>query len=234
MFRLSVATAFVFGFAPLIGNTRVDLSEALKQGGKGSSSGNTVASQLRRGLVVAEVALSLLLLVAAGLMLRSFTKLMSVNTGIRTDHLIVATVTTYLPNGSEAEKVKAYSREYQRVYEKLATLPGVVSASAGDDIPYLEQPERRGMVELFTKARATRGLAYRGPAASADVMPGYFKTLGIRLLAGRDFTASDGLDRPPVAVISRYTAETFFPARSAIGEQIRWGNNDTYNRGAPS
>ena len=226
---LSVATAFVFGFAPLLGNARVDLSEALKQGDRGSSSGHTIASQLRRGLVIAEVALSLLLLVAAGLMLRSFKKLVNENTGVRTDHLIVTTVTTYVPNASEVAKVKVYSREYQRIYEKLATLPGVVSTSAGDDIPYLGQPERRDAAELFTRTRPTQDLAYRGPAASADVMPGYFQTLGIPLLAGRDFTEADTLGGQHVAIISQYTAETFFPGRSAIGEQIRWGHNDVYN-----
>jgi putative ABC transport system permease protein len=226
---ISVGTAVVFGFAPLIGNTQIDLNKALKQGGRNSSTANRGASRIRRGLVIAEVAFSLLLLVSAGLMLRSFNKLIGENTGIRTDHLIVTTVTTYVPNASESEKVKAYSREYQKVYKKLATLPGVVSASAGDDIPYLEQPERRSTAELYTKTRPTRDLAYRVPAASSDVMPGYFKTLGIPLLAGRDFKDDDGLDRAPVAIISRYTADRLFPGRSAVGEQIRWGDNDTYN-----
>jgi putative ABC transport system permease protein len=162
-------------------------------------------------------------------MLRSFERLMSVNTGVRTDHLVVATVNRYLPNSSPSEQVKGYSKEYQRAYRKLATLPGVIEASAGDDIPYLGQPEKRNSAELFTKARPTLALAYRGPAASADVMPGYFRVLAIPLLAGRDFTDADGLDRPPVAIISKYTAQALFPGRSAIGEQIRWGNNDTYN-----
>jgi putative ABC transport system permease protein len=226
---VSIATALVFGLSPLIGNIRPTLNEALKCGGKGSSGGNVVVTRFRRGLIIVEVALSLLLLVGAGLMFRSFTKLMSVDTGVRIDHLIVATVNRYLPNASPAEQVKGYSLEYQKVYERLAALPGVTSASAGDEIPYLGQPENRHTVELFTKARPTPDLAYRTPAASADVMPGYFKALGIRLLAGRDFTESDGLDRPPVAIISQYTAETFYPGRSAIGEQIRWGSNDTYN-----
>ena len=225
---VSAATALLFGFAPLLGQSRIDLSEALKQGGKGCSSG-TAAFQLRRGLIVVEVALSLFLLIGAGLMIRSFRKLMDVDTGVKTDHLIVATVTSYIPNASEIQKVKGYSKEFQKVCEKLATLPGVVSASAGDDIPYFEQPEHRGSVELFTKTRPTRDRAYYGPAASSDVMPGYFAALGIPLFAGRDFLETDGLDRPPVAIISRYTAETFFPDRSAIGEQIRWGDNDTYN-----
>jgi len=93
--------------------------------------------------------------------------------GIRPGTVISVRVYVPLLEFNQAEKVKAYSREYQRVYEKLATLPGVVSASAGDDIPYLDQPERRATVELFTKTRATQDLAYHGPAASADVMPGY-------------------------------------------------------------
>ncbi len=226
---VSIATALAFGFVPLIGHAQLDLNEALKQGGKGSSSGNTLATRLRRGLIIIEVALSLLLLVGAGLMLRSLAKLMTVDAGVKTDRLIVTGVTRYLPNSSPAEQVKAYSKEYQKISQILAALPGVSSVSAGDAIPYLDQPESRDSAELFTKERPTRDLAYHGPAASADVMPGYFKALGIPLIAGRDFTEADGLDRPPVAIISRYTAQTFFPHRSPIGEQLRWGNNDTYN-----
>jgi putative ABC transport system permease protein len=226
---VSILSASIFGFVPLIGKTQPDLNEALKRASRNSSSANPVVARIRRGLVIAEVALSLLSLASAGLMLRSFSRLINERTGIRTDHLIVTTVTTYVPNASEPEKVKAYSKEHQRVYEKLATLPGVISASAGDDIPYLDQPELRGTVELYTRMRPTRDLAYRVPGASSDVMPGYFKTLGIPLLTGRDFTNSDGLDRSPVAIISQYTADKLFPDRPAVGQQIRWGDNDTYN-----
>ena len=226
---VSVATAFIFGLAPLIGRTCIDVNGVLKHGSRGSSAGRSTASQTRRALVILEVALSLLLLIGSGLMVRSFQKLMTVNTGVKTDHLLVVAVTRYLPNASAVEQVKGYSKEYQRVCQKLAQLPGVITVGAGDDLPYLDQPEKRNSAELFTKARSTRDLAYRGPAASSDVMPGYFQALGIPLLAGRDFTETDGLDRPPVAILSQYTAETFFPGRSPLGEQIRWGNNDTYN-----
>ncbi len=225
----SLTTAVIFGFAPLIGRARIDLHETLRQGGKGGSEGKTLAIRLRRGLVIVEVAFSLLLLLGAGLMVRSFQTLMNINTGVKTDHLIVATVARYLPNSSPAEQVEAYSREYQRTYRRLATFPGVAATSAGDDIPYLDQPEKRSGAELFTKARPTFDLAYRGPAASSDVMPGFFKALGIPLLAGREFTDADTLNNSRVAIISEFTAQTFFPDRSAIGEQIRWGNNDTYN-----
>jgi len=108
-------------------------------------------------------------------------------------------------------------------------LPGVTAASAGDDIPYLDQPEKRNGTELFTKAGPTPDVAYRGPAANSDVMPGFFNALGIPLLAGRDFTDADGLESPQVAIISQYSAQTLFRGRPAIGEQIRWGNSDTYN-----
>ena len=226
---VSIGTALVFGLAPLIGAIRPDLNEALKHGGRGSSPGNIASMQIRRGLIIAEVALSLLLLVGAGLMLRSFQKLMSVDSGVKTTHLIVASAAMDIPNLSQAEQVQAYSKEYQRVIRKLAVLPGVIAASAGDDLPYLNQPEKRHTAELFTKARPTRDFAYREPAASADVMPGYFNALGISLVTGRDFNEGDGLSRPPVAIISRYTAEKLFPGRSAVGEQIRWGDNDTYN-----
>ncbi len=222
-------TALLFGLAPFLAHRRPALNQALKQASRGSSQGKATAFDLRRLLIVAEIALTLLLLFGAGLMLRSFSTLMSADTGLKTDHLVVATVARYVPNASPADQVKAYSLEYQRVYQKLATLPGVRAASAGDDIPYLDQPETRKAAELFTRKRPTRALAWRGPAAGTDVMPGYFHALGIPLLAGRDFSAADNLGKPPVAIISRYTAKTFFPGRSPVGEQIRWGDSDTYN-----
>ena len=104
----SIGTALIFGLAPLIGSISPDLNEALKHGGRGSSSGNIATTHLRRGLIVAEVALSLLLLVGAGLMLRSFQKLMSVDSGVKTTHLIVASVAMDIPNLSQAEQVQAY------------------------------------------------------------------------------------------------------------------------------
>jgi len=108
-------------------------------------------------------------------------------------------------------------------------LPGIQSVAAANDIPYLNQKEERQAFEIFTVARPTKDLAYRGPAQGADVMPGYFDTVGIPLLAGRDFTEADGLDAPPVVVVSQRAAATLWPGQDALGQKVRWGSNMEYD-----
>jgi putative ABC transport system permease protein len=222
---ITLLTVVLFGVAPVFQNIRPDLNEVLKQGARGSSSGNTLAGFVRRGLVVAEVALSLVLLVGAGLMMRSFAQLMAVDTGVKTERLIVASIGRYLPNADRQQMVTGYSDEFRRVRDRIAQLPGVIAVGAGNDLPYLNKPEERQVSDIYTRQRATRDQAYRGPAQGADVMPGYFAALGIPLLEGRDFTEADTLDKPKVVVIGKHAADTLFPGRSAIGEQIRYGND---------
>ena len=226
---ISAATAMLFGLAPLLQQMRPDLVEALKQGGKGSAGAASLASRLRRGLVVAEVALSLVLLVGAGLMLRSFARLMNVDTGIKAEHLVLLSAGRLVPNTTLEQQLTLYCDEFRRVRDRLAAVPGVASVGAGDDLPYLNQPEQRNSHEFYTRRRATREQAYRVPAQGADVMPGYFAALGVPLLEGREFTEADTIGAPPVVVINRHMAETLFPGRSALGEQIRWGNDTGYD-----
>jgi len=226
---VSLGTALLFGLAPLMQHFRADLNEVLKQGSKGSSGSTSLAQRLRRGLVIAEVALSMTLLISAGLMLRSFWKLMQVDTGVKTDRLIVATVSQYLPNLARKEATIAYANEYKRIADALAGLPGVALVGGGNDLHYLNQPEQRTSHDLYTKRRATRDEAYRGPTQGADVMPGYFAALGIPIIEGRDFNEADTTSSYGVMIVNRHAAQTLFPGESAVGQQIRWGNNDNYD-----
>ncbi|MBL8211847.1 MAG: ABC transporter permease [Bryobacterales bacterium] len=226
-FALLVAagTGLVFGLAPVAQFLALDVNEVLKQGSRGSSTGNTLAALLRRGLVMAEVALSLVLLIGAGLMLRSFASLMQVDTGVKSDGLLVATVGRFVPGLNAEQRLVAYADHYKRIRDALAALPGVVAVGAGNDLPYLNQPEERRPYEIYTRQRNTPDTAWRGPAQGADVMPGFFAALGVSLLEGRDFTEADTVGKPNVIIISQRAAGILFPGRSAVGEQIRWGTN---------
>lgn len=228
-FLTSAGTVVLFGLLPLFQLLHPDMNEILKQGSKGNSGGHSRTTQMRTALVVVEVSLSLILLVGAGLMLRSFSKLMAVDTGIKTEHLIVASVGRYLANATPEQQVVAYCNEFRRVRDSLAQLPDVIAVSAGNDLPNLNQPEQRNAGKIFSHERSTLEKAYRGPTQGADVMPGFFAALGVPIVEGRDFTESDGLDHEKVIIINQFLAHTMFPGRSAIGEQIRWGNDQTFD-----
>ncbi len=227
---VSAGTAVAFSLAPLAQFLRPDLNDVLKRGGRaGGGTGGHTAPRLRRLLIVGEVALSVALLIGAGLMLRSFARLMAVDTGVRTDRLLVASVGRYLPNITREEMLVGYADEFRRMRDALAALPGVDSVGSGSEVPYLNQAELGPPIDLYTRRRARREQAYRGQARGADVMPGYFATLGIPLLQGRDFTEADTLGRQPVVIISRRAAEVLFPGEPALGQELRWGNNTDYD-----
>jgi putative ABC transport system permease protein len=219
---VSLGAALVFGLAPLLQWRRPDLTEALKHGAKGSSGG---ARWLRRALVVAEVALSVVLLVGAGLMLRSLARLLRVETGIHIDHLVVASGNRYVANIAEQQMLVDYADQFRRVRDRLPTVPGVVAASAATDLPYVNQQEQRPHASIYTRDRSTREQALQLPTKGAGVMPGYFHSAGIPLLEGRDLTEADTLGAREVVVISRSLAERLFPGRPAVGEHMRWGND---------
>jgi predicted permease len=224
----TVLTALVFGLAPLLQSFRADPNVALQQGAKGSSGGG-LAGRIRSGLVIVEVALSVVLLIGAGLLLQSFAKLMAVDTGIRTERLLVATIGRFLAKASPEEAYKGYVLEVERMRRRIAEIPGVVSVSAGNDVPYLNRTEQRQAVEIYTRKRATKDQAYRGPAAGADVTPGYFTTLGIPILDGRDFTERDNLTAPKAIIVSERSAKLLFGRTNVVGEQMRWGNDQEYD-----
>ena len=224
---VSIITTAVFALMPLIHQRKVDLNSVIKQGSKGSSGGDSAAHRVRSALVAIEVGLSVLLLVGAGLMLNSLHKLQTAPTGVRTDHLSVVSTGRYLPNVTKEQGLIGYSDQFRRMADRLLTLPGVRSVSGGDEVPFNRMDEQRETSEIYTRTRATREAAFRGLVQGADIMPGYFESLGIPLYEGRDFSEADTLGRPPVIIISRRTAELLFPGQSALGREIRFGTDST-------
>ncbi|HMV46804.1 MAG TPA: ABC transporter permease, partial [Blastocatellia bacterium] len=223
MFSLAAAvlTGILFGLIPAWQSSRTDPGEMLKEGAKGSAGGGA----LRNGLVIAEFALSLMLLIGAGLMMQSFVRLLGVDAGIKREGLLTAQLARFVPNATPEEMVRAYAGDYLRVKERLAALPGITAVSGSHVLPYLNQPEERKKDLIALRGQDDRDIKQKAGVLPVDVMPGYFETAGIRLLAGRDFTEADDLSAPWAVIINQSAAESLWPGRNAVGQEIRWGND---------
>jgi putative ABC transport system permease protein len=208
-FTLSLITGLVFGLAPALKATRRELAQAVNEGGRTVTGRH---ERLRGALVTAEVALALILLTGAGLLVRSFLQMRSVNPGFRQSNIIAATIDLPDSRYPTAAKMRAL---HEQVLASLATLPGAASVAAVNWIPL--RPEfLRGDFQLEDGRRVPRGFIVDKPAVSA----GYFHTMGIRLLSGREFTARDNSTAPGVVIISESVARQLWPGGDAIGKRI--------------
>ncbi len=212
---LSLLSTVLFGLVPALQTSRLDLSEALKQGGS-KATASTGSSRLRAALVVTEVALSVVLLVTAGLLARSFLALQRVDLGFTTNRVLVA-YTDYAVNGEKEIRIR--SRFFADVLDRLRAVPGV-SAAAG--IAFLPMGrEHRAARDYFVQGRTEGQPGERPQAEVYAITSDYFKTLEIPVRAGRDFDGTDTPERPPVAIINETLARTAFPGESPLGQQIR-------------
>jgi putative ABC transport system permease protein len=217
---LSLTSTALFGLIPALHTSRLDLSDALKQGGSRATASNA-NSRLRSGLVVAEVALSVILLATAGLLVRSFQALYHQDLGFTKEHVLVA-YTEYAVS-EDPEDIGARSRFYVDVLDRLRAVPGV-SAAAG--VAYVGMGwEPREPRDYFVESRPEGRPGERPQAEFHAVTDGYFKTLEIPLLAGRDFDKTDTQGGPPVIIINEALARTAFHGESPIGHRIRTGTS---------
>lgn len=211
-----VLTTFVFGLVPALQASRVDLNEAMKQSGQRSSSGGK-SSRLRNSLVVAEIALSLVLMIGAGLLFRSFISLMDVEMGFRPEKLLV--MSTSVPSNG-LDSVKNATRYFQNLNHGLESIPGVQSAAAVMGLPTGNRSSN-GAYEI--EGRKSVSLSEMPWAGFRVSTPNYFRTMVTPLLAGRDFDDRDLYDAPLVAIINRRLADKEFPNGDAIGKRIKTG-----------
>ena len=130
---VSLLTAVAFGLVPLFQQNERGLTGVLNAGAKGSSGSSSLARRMRSLLVIAEVGLSVILLVGAGLMLHSFAKLLHVDTGVQTSHLIVTNVHRFIPNATKNDELSGYADQQRLIAQRLLSLPGVQSVSGSDD-----------------------------------------------------------------------------------------------------
>jgi len=208
---LSLLAVLLCGLAPALQASKTDLQETLKEGGRGADSGR---QRTRSLLVVAEVAMSLLLLVGAGLMIRSFLRLMQVNPGFASDHVLTMRVELPTSKYPEPPQRRAF---YQQTLERIRTLPGVSSAGAVGELPL------DGGVRGATFAIEGRQTGPNEAPPHSDIRtiaPGYFQTMKIPLLKGRDFTEQDNADVRNVAIIDETLAQIYWPGEDPTGKRL--------------
>jgi predicted permease len=205
---VSLLTGVLFGLAPAWRVTRVDLATSLKQSRRTTSA----VSRLSKGLIVTQVALSLLLLVGAGAFLRSLQNLQRVNLGFNQENLLVFKLQP-TQAGYKDERVAQF---YQQFLARLDNLPGVRAATFGR-IPLIARDDWYNFVLLPGEIAET---APRRISARQTVRENYFATLGIPFLLGRGFTTQDDVRAPQVAIVNQTFAREFFPNDDVLGKQI--------------
>ncbi|MBX6363871.1 MAG: ABC transporter permease [Gemmatimonadetes bacterium] len=213
---LSIGTGVLFGLFPAIHSTRPDIVSALKANAR-QPSGNRAAARFRTSLVTAQIALSMALLVSAGLFIRSLVNVSRVDLGLRIDNVVAFRLSPEL-NGYAPARSHTF---FQRVEEALRATPGVTAVSAA-------------LVPILSGSNWGTDVAVQGFRSGPDidsnarlneVSAGYFRAFGVPLLAGREFTPADALGRPKVAIVNEAFAKKFNLGRDAVGKWMSMGRS---------
>ncbi len=213
---VSFVTGLVFGIAPAVRTAKLDLRETLNEGSRGSTTGPG-QHRIRGVLVVAEIAMAMLLLVGAGLLLRSFSRLQEVPPGFQADHLLVADLPLSLTAYSKPQQRFEF---FDRLVERAKSLPGVRSAGAASFLPV---SGGGGALHFNINGRPPKSPHDYTVTGYRTVTPNYFETLGMPLVQGRFFTAADTEKAPPVVVINSAMARTYFPVENPLGKRLQLG-----------
>jgi len=214
-FLLVAITGFVFGAVPAWWASRTDPNLSLQESGRGHSQGPD-HQRLRATFVVVEVALSVMLLVGAGLLVRSFQRVLGTNPGFRPEHVLTASVDLPPSEYSRDEQVSSF---YKQLLDRLQQNPAIVAVGGSTDLPLLGQ---------WNHAFTPEG--YRPPPSDAlnmcyhsVIYTDYLQAMGIPLLRGRYFNEHDGPKSTPVLLVSYALARKFWPGENAIGRRLKWG-----------
>jgi len=219
---LSVLTGILFGIAPAIQASKPDLNETLKEGGGKAPSGGK-RHRLLNGLVVVEIALSLVLLVGAGVMMKSFLNLLKTDPGFQGDNVL--TMNLLLPRAKYPE-ISRQVAFYQELLERVSHLPGIESAAIVNYLP-LGMSNSSNSILIEGQPAPPPGQEIDGRYRVCS--PLYFETMGIPLLKGRSFTEQDTARTLPVMIVNETLAKRFWPAEDPIGKRIRFTGNPEQN-----
>ena len=215
----SLATGLVFGIVPAVRASRVDLASALNEGGRRTGSDRR-SRRARSALVVAQVALAMVLLVAAGLLTRSMARLLAVSPGFDPAGLLTAGVQ---PPARDFADQRARHQAFAAMVERISELPGVTAATASSLVPFSEQEDFYG---FRIEGRPVERGAQEPDARFYIVAPGYFETLRIPVRQGRSLTPADDERAPKVVLVNRRFAELFFPNENPIGRRLVSGSDE--------
>ncbi|HEX6823672.1 MAG TPA: ABC transporter permease [Candidatus Sulfotelmatobacter sp.] len=217
---LAILTGLAFGLAPALQSSKAALSEALNSAGRGASV--ALSRGLRGSLASAEVALSVMLVVAAGLLIRSFWALSHVDPGFRADRVVTARIT---PNQSFCADVERCVTFYHNVVDQVRTSPGVSAAALVNTLPLGGRVSKRSLdIEGFVGSNDERS-----PLFWLDVVtPDYFRLMGIPLLSGRGFSSADETGNAAVAIIAASSAQRFWPGQNPLGKHVRFSRESEW------
>ena len=214
---VSLVTGIVFGFAPAWQVSRADVNESLKENARGAAGG--ARNRLRSLFVVGEVALSLVLMVGAGLLLRSFLQLQSVTTGFDSHNVLTFRLS---PSGTNFKQDPQFIAYYKQVEERLRSIPGVETVGAINTLPLVKGPTLAFLIE----GRPPLPVDQWPHANYRSVSPDYFSAMSIPVVQARGLVETDGADRPLVAVINQAAADNYFEGEYPVGKRIGFGGTD--------
>jgi len=207
---LSLLAGVVFGMAPAWQASRANLTQTLQEGGRGSTGSR---QRLRSALVVSEIALTLAVLVGAGLLIRSFWRLQQVDSGLDARNVLMMQISVKAGPG-EGARIADF---FEQLLQKVHGLPGVKSVAVADGLPILRDAN---WAPFNIEGRSPPEPGNQTWAIRYIVSPEYFQTLGIQLLKGRGFTAQDMPNSPPVAIIDETFARQYFPHEDPLGKGL--------------
>jgi len=218
---IAVFTGILFGLTPALAGSKLDLNTALKEGSRGS--GGRAGQRMRKTLVAAEVALAVVVLVASGLLIRSFVLAVNIDTGFDRHNVITARLR--LPE-SRYSKPSDFAGFYTRALDRVRSIPGVESAAESRYIPF--GGESAG-VEFLVDGQPEPRPGEVPSASYTAVTPAYFQTLKIPLIQGRFVSGQDGPGSPKIVVVSDVLANRYWPGANPLGKRIRLGRKSTEN-----
>ncbi len=214
-FAISILTALCFGLGPAFGGTQVSLASTLREGGRSGSVGAS-RQAFRRAMVVAEIALSLVLVIAAALLVQTMIKLQRQDPGFHRDHLFTAHI--FVPPARYTDPADI-ARFCDRLGRRVRAIPGVIDASVTGVYPTAMR-----WSEMFTfDGHAASRLADIPQARFGPVDDRFVRTIGLSLVSGRDFDESDQAASPPVALVNQEFVHRYFPNENPVGRQFRMG-----------
>jgi putative ABC transport system permease protein len=212
-FALSLFTGLVFGLAPALQSSRLDLNEVLKEGGRNMAAG--AGHRLRSAMVVTEIALAVVLLVGAGLMMKSLLRLLQTDVGFKTENLLTMGMVLPPTKYTENNQLINFSEQIQ---ERVRSLPGVTNVGTVDILPLNGGNTTRFYIDGDPVPQPGKEIE----ANMRFVSDSYFQTLGVPLISGRMFDQRDTPDKPNVVIIGKTIAERLFAGRDPVGKKIRY------------
>ena len=216
-FFAALGTGMVAGLVPSLQASRTDLADVLKAGGR-SGGGSAGHHRFRNALVVAQVAVSLLLLACAGFFIRSLQNSAHVDMGFRVDHTLMMNVDLGLQNYSE-ERGQQF---YKQITERVRSLPGVRDAAVGSYIP---MGYNNSLINIFPEGQVIDDKSKTETAWNDMVQPSYFQAAGTPVIQGREFTEADSATAPKVAIVNELFAKKIWPGENPIGKSFRTERN---------